>query len=268
MEVDEPARIRRATFWLVVLSTTIQTAALAAIAIGDDVLAQGTMGRHAFSTLEMALVVSLGVLSWRTLRWSRTLGDDDTRDAATLVFVSLALCGLGDLVNRNYLGRSYEFDDVIEHSYLITSIWCFLPGYAVAAWANRRVTRQAVRPVTAGMMAAAAGAVGLAIHLAGRDPDVAAYPSTMLLAYTMLLAVLAVSAVWLGRALGWRAAALPIAGAWLAVVADLMIAELWIRRDGYPTIEHANWIVYFVSLAMIQQLPFVVSARSRTPVYA
>jgi hypothetical protein len=268
VEVDEPARIRRATFWLVALSTTIQAAALVAVTIGDDVLAQDTIGRHAFSTLEMALVVSLGVLSWRTMRWSRTLDDDDTRDAATLVFVSLVLCGLGDLVNRNYLGRSYEFDDVIRHSYLITSIWCFLPGYAVAAWANRRVTRRVVAPVTAGAMAGAAGAVGLAIHVAGRDPEVAAYPSTMLLAYTMLLAVLAVSATWLGRAFGWRAAALPIAGAWLAVVADLMIAELWIRRDGYPTIEHANWIVYFVSLAMIQQLPFVVSSRSRTPVLA
>ena len=59
------------------------------------------------------------------------------------------------------------------------------------------------------------------------------------------------------------AAALPVAGALLAVVADLMIAELWIRRDAYPVVEHANWIVYFASLALIQQLPFVVTQRTR-----
>ena len=263
MEGDEPIRIRRGMLRLVIASTAIQVVALVAVGPGDDVLAAGSTARHAFSTLEMVLVVGLGVLSWRTVRWSRTIGDDQTATAATLVFASLVLCGLGDLVNRNYLERSFEFDDVIRHSHLITSIWCFLPGYALVIWAHRRVTRDAVSARTAATEVVVAAAVGALVHLVGRDPAVAAYPSTMMLAYTVALAVLAVSSLWLVRRFGPSAAALPVAGALLAVVADLMIAELWIRRDAYPVVEHANWIVYFASLALIQQLPFVVTQRTR-----
>jgi hypothetical protein len=43
------------------------------------------------------------------------------------------------------------------------------------------------------------------------------------------------------------------------VLADWLIATFWIHGTGYPTVEHANWIIYFASLAMIGRLPFLVS---------
>ncbi len=91
------------------------------------------------------------------------------------------------------------------------------------------------------------------------DPDVAPGASALMAGYGVVLAVLAASTWWLGRTYGWRPSAPAVAGCLLAVVADWLIATFWIFGDGYPTIEHVNWIIYYASLALIGRLPFVVA---------
>lgn len=254
-----PSSITARVVLLVTISTVVQCAVLVA---APEQLDAGTTGRHLFSTFEMALVVALAVLGWRIVRWSRTQQADPlVRRAAELCFASLVLCAVGDLINRNYLEQSFQWDDVVRHSYLITSIWAFLPGYAVVVWANRTVTRHAVPRPTATVSVGAAVVVGLVAFAGNRVPGMGAYPSAMVLAYTVVLTVLAASTIWLLRAFGWEASIVPVLGCLLAVVADLLIGTWWIAEDRYPVVEHANWIIYFASLAMIQQLPSVVATR-------
>lgn len=260
---DVPTNARRSIdAWvvaLVVASTVLQVVALVA---APDALAAGEPGRHAFSTVEMALVVLLGVQGWRIVRWAATTGQPPLVGAlARLCLASLVLCGLGDLVNRNYLEQSFQFDDVVRHSYLITSIWFFLPGYAVVVWALRRATEHRI-PARAAAATVALGAVAGAVAVAAtRVPGMAAYPTAMVAAYTVVLAVLGASTWWLVRTDGLAASIVVVLGCWLALLADLLIGTWWIAEDRYPTVEHANWIIYFASLAMIQRLPFLVADR-------
>lgn len=242
---------------LVAVSTVLQAGALVA---RSEVIAEGTTGRHVFSTIEMLLVVLLAWQGWRIVGWARADGREPLVErTAVWCFASLVLCGLGDLVNRNYLEQHFQWDDAVRHSYLVTAIWFFLPGYAVVIGVNRLITRSAVPgrfAVTSGAAAAVVGALALASdHVAG----MARYPATMIALYTMVMAVLAGSTIWLVRAFGWRASAVVVAGCLLAVVADALIGRFWIASDHFPAIEHANWIIYFGSLAMIQRLPFLVA---------
>jgi Mn2+/Fe2+ NRAMP family transporter len=256
-----PRSITARVVLLVTISTVVQCAVLVA---APKQLDAGTTGRHLFSTLEMALVVALAVLGWRILRWARAEQSDPlVRRAAELCFASLVLCAVGDLINRNYLEQSFQWDDVVRHSYLITSIWAFLPGYAVVVWANRTVTRHAVPARAAAVTVGAAAVVGVVAFAGNRVSGMGAYPSAMVLAYTVVLTVLAASTIWLIRTFGWEASIVPVLGCLLAVVADLLIGTWWIAEDRYPVVEHANWIIYFASLAMIQQLPSVVATRRR-----
>jgi hypothetical protein len=245
---------------LVVASTVLQCVALVA---ASDSLAAGTMGRHAFSTVEMALVVLLGVQGWRIVRWAEASAPERPQvvRVARLCLVSLALCAMGDLVNRNYLEQSFQWDDVVRHSYLITSVWFFLPGYAVAAWAVRRATEHQITARVAWATAAVGAVAGAVAFAATRVPGMGAYPSAMVAAYTVVLAVLGASTWWLVRTDGLAASLVVVLGCWLALVADLLIATWWIADDRYPTVEHANWILYFASLAMIQRLTFLVADR-------
>lgn len=255
-ERTEREGITRAAMGLVAVSTVLQVAALVA---RSDAIAEGTTGRHVFSTVEMALVVGLLVVGVRILRWSRATGVPLVARTAQLCLASLVLCGLGDLVNRNYLEQHFQWDDVLRHSYLVTAIWCFFPGYALIVVANRIVTREAVGRGVVVASAVGAGLVGVGVYVGNHDPAMAPYPSTMILLYTVLLTVLAASTVWLVRAFGWTASRVVVAGCLLAVVADALIGNFWIASDHYPTVEHANWILYFASLAMIQRLPFLVA---------
>jgi hypothetical protein len=177
---------------------------------------------------------------------------------AQLCLLSLALCGLGDLVNRNYLEQSYQWDDVLRYSYLVTAIWFFFPGYALIIWVNRLVTRSAVSTGFALGTAAAAAVVGFGVYTGNHDPAMATYSSTMICLYTVMLTILGASTIWLIRTYGWAASRVVVAGCLLALVADALIGNFWIARDHFPTVEHVNWIPYFASLAMIQQLPFLV----------
>ena len=252
--------ITAASVGLVAASTALQVASLAALGTGLGRLDAGTVGRHLFSTVEMALVAALVWQGVRIVAWARESGAPPlVARAARLCLGSLVLCALGDLVNRNYLGEAFRWDDVIRHSYLVTSIVWFLPGYAVVVAANRIVTRGAVPARAAAATGVVAGLVGVVVFASGFDAEVATGASALILAYSVTLAVLAGSVLWLGRAFGWRASAVVVVGCLLAPVADALIANLWLYRDHFPAIEHVNWIVYFASLAMIQRLPFLVA---------
>lgn len=256
--MDETRRSIDATVvGLVAGSTLLQLGALAA---RSDVIAEGTVGRHVFSTVEMVLVAALLAQGWRIVRWARATGQPAmVVRVARLCFVSLALCALGDLVNRNYLEQHYQWDDVLRASFLVTAIWCFFPGYAVIIGVNRVITRTRVSTGYAAGSGALAVVAGVVAYGTNHDPAMSPYASGMILAYTAMLAVLGASTIWLVRTYGWAASKVPVVGCLLALVADAIIGNFWIYRDHFPTVEHVNWIPYFASLAMIQRLTFLVA---------
>lgn len=249
------AAITRAQVALVAVSTVLQ---LAALAFAGDSLAEGTTARQVFSTVEMALVVALVLVAVAIVRWA---ADERPPVAAVarLTLASVILCAVGDLINRNYPGHSYQWDDVIRHSYLVTSIVAFAPGYALVVVANRRATAARVPARTAGWTVAVAAVLGLGGFATSYDSAVASGANLAMAVYAMVLAALAGSCLWLGRTYGWRPSAVVVVGCMLAVVADWLIATFWIHGTSYPTVEHANWIIYFASLAMIGRLPFLVA---------
>ena len=242
---------------LVAGSALLQVGALVA---RSDAIAEGTTGRHVFSTGEMAFVLALLVQGWRIVRWTAATQQPDlVVRVARLCLVSLALCAAGDLVNRNYLEQHYQWDHVLRASFLITAIWCFFPGYAVIIGVNRLITRSRVTPGLALGTAAIGAVVGLGAYASNHDPAMSHYASGMILAYTVMLSVLGASTIWLVRTFGWSASWVPVVGCLLALVADAIIGNFWIYRDHFPTVEHVNWIPYFASLAMIQRLTFLVA---------
>jgi hypothetical protein len=253
------ASINAAVVGIVTVSTLIQCVALLGIfPIGAD-----TVGRHVFSTVEMALVVLLLIQGWRIKAWTLRTGQDVlTQNIANLCFYSLVLCGIGDLVNRNYLEQYYQWDSIIKHSYLIMAIWFFFPGYLLIVVAHWQISRHRVSGRFAIITMLVTLAFAVPAFLSNYDPRVSTYASSCIFVYTLLLAVLAGSVLWVIKAYGWATSCIVGIGALLAPVADALIGNFWIYRDHFPVIEHVNWIIYFTSLAMIQQMPFML-AQSR-----
>lgn len=255
------ARINAGVVGIVTASTLIQCIAL----LGILPIAADTVGRDVFSTVEMFLIVLLLIQGWRIRSWSVTSGQDLTvQRIASLCFYSLLLCGIGDLVNRNYFGQYYQWDGIIKHSYLIQAIWFFFPGYLLIVIANWQISRLSISRRFAATTVLVALALGTLAFLTNYDPRVSAYSSASILVYTLLLAVLAGSTLWVVKTYGWAASCVVVIGALLAPVADALIGNFWIYRDYFPAIEHVNWIIYFTSLAMIQQMPFLVARAPST----
>lgn len=243
---------------LVTGSTLLQCIAL----LGVLPIAANTLGRQVFSTVEMGLVALLLVQSWRIRQWSS--GQHAlVQKVARLCFYSLLLCGIGDFVNRNYFEQYYQWDAVIKHSYLILAILFFFPGYLLIVIANWQLGKQHVSARTAAVGIVISLVLGTLAFLDSYNPSVSLYASSAMLIYTLLHAVLAVSTLWLIKAYGWSASAVVVIGVLLAPVADVLIAHFWIYQDHFPLIEHVNWILYFSSLAMIQQLPFLAARAGR-----
>lgn len=216
----------------------------------------------ALGVLEMILLVALVANGWCIRQWVRVhrpaLGA-----LATLVLLSLALCVLGDLVNRNFAQQFFRHEAVIEHSYLVDSVWFFLPGYAlwlVAAW-------QATRALTPAWLQAGsllAGALaGVATFQSLAVPGMSAYSSALTGAYTVLISLMAVAAAWIALAFGRRGLWVAT-GAMLATVADALIGHFWLFGSGhYPAIAYLNFAVYFLSQALIQRLPLLLAETRR-----
>lgn len=253
-----PANILPPLRGLVVVSTLLQIAALCV----PWLLASGSLGRHLFSTIEMLLVLLLIGVSLRIHRWSR--GQAQTvREAATLSLASLLFCAGGDFINRNYFGDYYQWDAVIRHSYLIEAIAFFFPGYLLVLVANWRLTRADVGAGLRLLTVLGALLLGTLAFLSSYRSDVNPLVSLAILAYTLLLSVMAGSTLWLWRRHGWARARFVIIGVLLAPIADALIANFWIYSDHFPAIEHINWILYYASLALIQTLPMLEAGRGR-----
>jgi len=239
-------------------STLLQCLAL----LGVLPVAPDTLGRQIFSTVEMALVALLLLQSWRIRQWS--LGQDAlVQRIATLCFYSLLLCGMGDFVNRNYFQHYYQWDTVIKHSYLMLAILFFFPGYLLVVMANWRLVQGHISRKAAAAGVVVAMVLGALAFFDSYNPSVSRYASSAMLIYTLLHAVLVLSALWLVKVHGWAASAVVVLGVLLAALADVLIAHFWIYQDHFPLIEHVNWILYFSSLAMIQQLSFLAAATKR-----
>ena len=177
---------------------------------------------------------------------------------------SLLLCAAGDIVNRNFPQLFYQYDNVIKHSYLADSVLFFFPGYlilaiAIAHFSIKNGLSKRLVGITATITALIALVTYHDMHLTG-----AAYLLTLATgAYSVLVSILALSAIWLIKSLQaykvpmriWCAAL----GLVLAMVADAIIGKFWIfgnEGQGYfPLVSHINWIIYFASQALIQQLP-------------
>lgn len=225
--------------------------------------ANGSTGKTVLALAEMGLLLLLLWNGWRIRDWAASVPRHGKLhvQVANLVFASLALCILGDLVNRNFPQTFYAHDSVIEHSYLVDSVWFFFPGYAlflVAAW-------KATSPQVPGLLRwplLVIAAVAAATSFAGLVlPGCSPYVVLMTGGYAVLIALMVPAAVWIAVALG-RPAWPVAAGAALATIADALIGHFWLfGRGHYPDIAYLNFVVYFLSQVLVQQLPVVLAQQ-------
>lgn len=216
-----------------------------------------------YASMEMLLLLFLLINAWRIWRvlaghCSSSTGDEALiLNVARLCFLSLALCVLGDLINRNYFDLYYQHGSNIEHSYLADSVWFFFPGYACFIVAAYRVGRQ--RSLSRVFMFGTGlvfSVLGLLSFVTMYQDGAGTYVATLTGTYAALIAVMCAAALWLIKACGWAAMKWIAIGAVLASVADALIGNFWIYREGfYPAIAHINMMIYFASQALLQQLP-------------
>lgn len=205
--------------------------------------------------IEVLLMLLLLINSWASF-WAlrRQSAGPGIRWCALLSALSLLLCFGGDVINRNFTGDFYHYDDVIKHSYLVNSVAFFAPGYllyiGMVAWISRsRVTTSLLKQTT--ILALLIGFAGF-VSMANWEASAIVLGVTG--GYAALITVMVAVSYWILRWLGGSAWWVAF-GAALAALADALIGQFWIYGDGYfPTISHINWMVYFSSQVLIQQL--------------
>ena len=216
-----------------------------------------------YGSIEMLLIVLLlfnGWHIWRVLEKKYADQSDDHTwivGIAKLCCLSLALCVMGDLINRNYFGLYYQYGSNVEHTYLADSVWFFLPGYSCFIYAAYLVGRHNnVSLFFMGFTALLFVGTGIISFVTMYKDGAGAYVATMTGMYAALIPVMCATALWLLKSYGWQAMKWVAIGAVLATVADALIGNFWLYGDGYfPAIAYINYIVYFSSQALIQQLP-------------
>ncbi len=241
---------------LVILSTLLQVAALLGVWTPD-----GHAGWLLFGALEMLLIVLLLANGGAIL--SQLADRPEARIIAGWCFLGLLLCSLGDLVNRNFGNVYFQHGVHIEHSYLVNSIWFFLPGYAVLIYAGHRVVADKIPLLHRLSLAVSFAGGGLLAFVAMRHPESGFYVSTLAGSYAVVIAV--TGATGFALLIAGGAVMFPVAiGYLLALLADALIAQFWLFGEGhYPAIRHINWIIYFASQALIQQLPLRMPRTSQ-----
>jgi hypothetical protein len=240
---------------LVIVSTLLQ---LPALWLHQQSVAT-LQGQAWFGLLEMLLITALILNGWRIRHWLFSANASPlVLTVATFCLLSLLVCGLGDLVNRNFPQAFYQYDSVIEHSYLADSVWFFLPGYSLfirAAWLATPSISRPVKTATACL----AALLGLMSFLGMVLEDTSSYVRLITGAYSMLITAMVAAGLWIALRYKSRVGLMVALGAALAALADAVIGQFWLYGSGYyPQVSHVNWIVYFLSQAMIQQLPLVV----------
>jgi len=209
---------------------------------------------------EMAFMLLLLLNGWRIQQHVQAVhAGPMATQAAKWGLVSLALCTLGDLVNRNFGGQHFAYDQVIEHSYLADSVWFFLPGYLVWVVLAWKVTAPRVDWRIRLLTLALAAMAGLGSWYTLVLPGSSAYVMGITGAYSLVITAMAAAGGWMLMAKGRVAWAVAV-GAVSATVADALIAQFWLFGHGhYPGIAHLNFAVYFASQALLQQLPLVLT---------
>ena len=253
--------LRANSLVLVVLSVLLQALAL----LGLLPLEDGSAGKFLFGTTEMALIGALLLNGLLIRRWVQQSGQSRfTQSIALLSVLSLALCVGGDFINRNYFGVYNAHGSSVRHSYLADSVWFFAPGYGLFLWATIKVALNSGRVGAGfvGLIAGIAAALGALSFADLYTAEAGKYVSVMTGGYAMFISIVGASSIWLVKALGWRVAYPGAIGAAMATIADALIGNFWIYREGfYPTISHVNWILYFASQALVQQLPLQLSEQ-------
>lgn len=270
MTATVPHAFPRSLTWLpavlVVLVTLVQVAAWT----GLFPVNTGSPNKTVLGIVEMLLIAALVWNGWRIrqhvgrLVLPAELGAR-LRTVATLTLASLAICSLGDLVNRNFSQTFFTHDNVIEHSYLADSVWFFFPGYALFVLTTWYVTRDRVALwLRTASLAVAAGA-GLASFAGLVLPGTSPYVTVLTGSYAALISLMVPVALWLVLAFGRRL--WPVAlGAALATAADTLIGQFWLFGEGfYPGVAYLNLVVYFLSQALLQQLPLYLATAAQEP---
>lgn len=251
---------------LSVLATALSVAGLTGLWVIDG----GDSERIWFGVTELVLITLLLVNGFAIKRFvfnqqSNLLA----RQVAWLSVLSLALCVGGDVVNRNFAQLFFQHGTVVRHDYLADSVLFFAPGYLLLILAMWRVAvSKGVAATFIAVTGGAFAAIGVVSFFTMADFNAGDYVLGITGGYTVVIGVISAAGLWLLKAFGgWqapRAAWLIAIGAVLATVADALIGNFWIygnNGEGYfPAISYINWIVYFSSQALVQQLPLLVVA--------
>jgi hypothetical protein len=224
--------------------------------------------RVQFGVTELVLMLLLIANGFAIKRWVfRQPSSLLAQQLSWLCLLSLTLCFAGDVVNRNFAQLFYQHGPVVKHDYLADSVMFFAPGYLlllVAVW--RVATARGVSLRFMGLTSAVAATLGGLSFLNMADFNAGQRVLLITGGYAMLITVVGFSSLWLLKAYG--AATAPASIRWvalglaLAAVADALIGSLWIYGNNgegfFPAVSYVNWIVYFASQAMVQQLPLAV----------
>lgn len=240
----------RVAFALIALSAVLQGAALAGL-FGP---LEAPSFRLNIGVVEMALMAALCLNGLAIiLRLVQLKAPARVERVAWMCWASLLLCTAGDWINRNFGLDYYQYDPVIEHSYLINSVFFFAPGYALfiaaAGVAAGHVQSKQQRALALSLTAF----IGLVGFLPIANWAASAWALGITGFYAMVVTGMLAVAWWFFSLFGLSGWWLSL-GAALASLADALIGQFWLYGHGnYPEIVHINWLIYFTSQALIQQ---------------
>lgn len=250
---------------LSLLAVAMSVAGLAGVWVIDGAEAE----RLQFGLAELLLMLLLVVNGFAIKRWVfANAASQVARQLAWICILGLIFCLAGDVVNRNFAQLFYQHGLVVKHDYLIDSVWFFAPGYSLfifAVW--RLASDKGVSPRFFWVSTVIGAVLGLASFANMADFSAGDYVLGISGGYAALITVVGVSGLWLlkayGAAIAPRLAYAVALGLLLATVADSLIGTFWIygnNGQGYfPAISHINWMVYFASQALVQQLPLLAA---------
>ncbi|MGB2739006.1 MAG: hypothetical protein WBC60_00460 [Cognaticolwellia sp.] len=220
--------------------------------------------RVLFGVIELTTMALLLLNALAIMRYTAKQSCVIAHRFSKLCLYSLFFCFAGDIVNRNFPQLFYQYDNVIKHSYLADSVIFFFPGYFILVLA---IAHLAIKSGLSSKLIIVTTVIATTLAvMTYHDMHLTSVSNVLTLitaSYAILVSILAVSTIWLIIPLMqykvppriWGAAL----GLVLAMVADALIGKYWIfgnQGQGYfPLVSHVNWIVYFTSQVLIQQLP-------------
>lgn len=229
--------------------------------LGDHWQEYSVLG-YLWSAAEILLVLALLANTFLFLRFAqRNHWPQQAQLVALGCIVSLGLCLLGDIVNKNFLQSYYAYDAWVKHSYLISSISFFFPGYFILLLTTISCCYRHLKLWWLLAMLAASVVIGVFAWMDLVVPDMAGTTRITTLAYSILITAVGLSGVLVWKVYRQRLIFVVTIGLALAALADALIGQFWIKTDDYyPAIRYLNWMIYFTSQAFIQFFPFRILA--------